>query len=149
MGKHSASKEVVMAVQEAIERVESSVEEEEEGSPSLPSQLITLVELYASCESLIVLLNISHNIMQLFLVLRFVARRPLKLSVLSFQSYNQQSYWLVQVALAMKVEVSLPLYQSLLRVFRAGWILLSMPPTPRSLLGRLALYPPRLSIMVL
>lgn len=91
MGKYSVSKEVVMAVQEAIERMESSLEENDDGSLSLPSQLITLVELYASCECLIMFLNLAYNIMQLFLASRFVARRPLKLSVLSFQNSNQQS----------------------------------------------------------
>jgi len=64
MGECSASKEVVIAVQEAIEHMESSFDEDEVDdeknlSPSLPGQLITLVGLYASCECLIALMKLA------------------------------------------------------------------------------------------
>lgn len=60
MGECSAPKEVIIAVQEAIEHVESSldqddIDEEKNLSRSLPNQIITLVGLYASCECLIML----------------------------------------------------------------------------------------------
>lgn len=53
MGECSAPKEVIIAVQEAIEHVESSldqddIDEEKNLSRSLPNQIITLVGLYAS-----------------------------------------------------------------------------------------------------
>jgi hypothetical protein len=66
MGECSPSKEVVIAVQEAIERVESSLndddvnDDEQNHLSSLPSQLITLVGLYASCECLIWSLKLAH-----------------------------------------------------------------------------------------
>jgi hypothetical protein len=55
MGECSPPKEVVIAVQEAIEHMQSSLNEDDVNyaqnhSSSLPSQLITLVGLYASCE---------------------------------------------------------------------------------------------------
>ena len=54
VGECSSSKELVIAVQEAIERVESSldgddVDEETTLARTLPSQLITLVELLTAC----------------------------------------------------------------------------------------------------
>jgi hypothetical protein len=91
MGEWSASKEVVIAVQEAIERMESSFDEDDVDDKiklcrSLPSQLITLVELYASSKSLSISLKPAEERLQLSLALSFVARRPQKLFVPCYPS---------------------------------------------------------------
>jgi hypothetical protein len=55
MGECSSAKEVVIAAQESIERLETSLDEDDEDENDasdkrlpLPSQLITLIGLYAS-----------------------------------------------------------------------------------------------------
>jgi hypothetical protein len=60
----SSSKEVIIAVQEAIERVESSLDEEDAAeepklSRTLPSQLTILVGLLTACEYLTTLINLA------------------------------------------------------------------------------------------
>lgn len=56
MGECSPPKEVLIAVQEAIERLESAYEDEDgdedDGKDaSVPDELVTLIELYSSCAS--------------------------------------------------------------------------------------------------
>jgi hypothetical protein len=84
IGKYSSSKEVVMAVQEAVERLETCLNEDDEDEKSdakilsLPLQLIIVVELYASCRFPFVTLKLANRYIcfQLYLVLGSAERHP-------------------------------------------------------------------------
>jgi hypothetical protein len=75
-GDNCSAKEVIIVVQEAVERIQGSFssesdEDEEEGNTlSLVSQLCTLVSLYSSCKftfQLIICSSMLSNLLQPFL----------------------------------------------------------------------------------